>query len=1341
MKTRIYLFVILLIGFLFANHLHSQESPYVFRYIGVTDGLPDNYVKSVFPLPDGRIGIRTTVLLSLYDGSNYSNFPFNLRGEYPISYNHIIPEQYVDADKRLWMKERGALRVFDLTTEQYIYNVDSLLLQFGIKERIADVFIDSEKHYWFLTPASFVYMYDGETDTLELICRKDEFIEYYGGLLGVESHGKFSWMVHQKGVMRCYDHEKKRFVKQVDFLEGQLKPDDRVILKILDNGDFWVMWDRGVGYYDVFNKKWNQISNIQLGHYSWFTSMDVDKGGNAWVGTVLDGFYVIDMHNFSVNSIIDIPLLSGKTIRNGIHSIYCDKENNAVWIGLFNQGVCYYHPSMNKLTLCNKKLLRGAWGGEEIRCMLETFGGDILMGTAQGLYRYDPKSHSMDILYKEFNQKNCRVLYEDSKKRIWVGTYHDGLYCIEAGKVRAYAYPDTDYQNELDFSNIRAIIEDPSGRLWISIYGYGGVGQFNPETGEISLLSERFPELKKYKVVNALAIDKQSRLVVGSDNGLYIYDPAKDQIWIPEQDGQSNSIFNRGSIKYNQILKDHEGTLWFATQYGLNILTHDGKSYTLGKEEGFSSVILNVIEDQNHDIWISTLTSIYKIKVERGQDKYDFHVISYLSEAEIRQDDLFNFPSMVTRKNQLFFGLINGFITFSPENMIDNHYITSPLITSFRLFNVPVVSGEEYNGRVLFDKALSYSDKVLLDYDENFITLEFSGLNYSNPSQTSFRYQLEGFDKEWTESLFENGLGRAVYNNLPSGEYVFRVSAAGNDRVWGPESEFIIVIVAGFIYALNRRNHRKMVRMQQEEALKQKEELDQMKFRFFTNISHELRTPLTLIITPLDMMIRRISDEAVKKQLGTIYKNAQNLLSLVNQLLDFRKLEMKGEKLHLMNGDMEEFISSAYNNFVPMAVAKHLNFVSQTVHRPLYMFFDSDKVHKIVNNLLSNAFKFTSEGGTVNLILSTEEIEQRNYVRIEVSDTGIGISESDLPYIFNRFYQVGNQGDEKMGSGIGLHLVREYVNIHEGRTTVSSRMDRGSTFVVWLPMDLKPESGDIFEEATDEKPDDKEKEASGVLLSADDSRRKVLLVEDNKEFRTFLKEQLEDFYQIVEAADGEEGERCAIDENPDLIISDIMMPKVDGIELCRRIKTNMQTSHIPVILLTARTADDIKINSYEVGADSYMSKPFNFDMLMVRIEKLIEQQEKRKQEFRKNIEVNPSAITITSLDEQLIQKCLEYIEKNMDHPEYGVEELSRDLGMVRMSLYRKLQSITGNTPTDFIRSIRLKRAAQLLQGSQLPIVEIANRVGFSSSSYFAKCFKEMFGVLPKQYAEDYGKKD
>lgn len=1356
MRTQLYLPVLLLIGLLFPEHIRSQESPYIFRHIGVNEGLPDNYVKSVFPLPDGRIGIRSTVLLSLYDGTNCSDYLFNLRGEYPISYNHIIPEQYMDADKRLWMKERRGLRVFDLTTEQYIYNIDSLFQQFGLKEQVADMFVDAEERCWFLTAGSSIYMYDSEPGTLELVGRNDEFMEYYGGLLGVESNGKYSWMVHQKGIIRCYDQEKKRFVKQVDFLEGQLKPDDRIILKILGNGDFWLMWDRGIGYYDVFNKKWNPISSIRLGHYSWFTSMDVDKGGNAWVGTVNDGFYVIDMHNFSVHQSLDIPLLSGKFIRNGIQSIYCDPESDAVWMGLFNQGICYYHPSMNKFKLHNKKATGGTWHGDEIRCMLETSKGEILMGAVQGLYRYDPVTQRMDMYHQEFTQKNCRTLYEDSKKRIWVGTYHDGLYCIDNGKVRAYAYPDTDYQNEQDYSNIRVMIEDPAGRLWISIYG--GVGLLDPESGKITLLSEQFPELKKYKVANTLAIDNQSRLLVGSDNGLYIFDPEKNTVWTQEQPGQANSIFSRGSYKYNQILKDHEGTLWFATQYGLNILTRNNQSYILGKEDGFTSAILNVVEDKEHNIWVSTVTCIYKIKVERKTEGYEFHVISYLSEAEIRQDDLFSFPSLITHDNQMYFGLMSGFITFSPETLIDNQCLTRPLFTSFRLFNTPIASGEAYNGRVLFDKALGYSDKVELDYDENFITLEFSGLNFPNPSQTSFRYILKGFDKEWTESLFENGHGRVTYNNLPPGEYVFRVLAAGNDGVWGPEAEFTILIhppfwdtlaarifyallscflIFGVIYRLNRRNKRKMLRMQREEALKQKEELDQMKFRFFTNISHELRTPLTLIITPLDMMVRRMTDEKTKKQLTTIYKNAQSLLGLVNQLLDFRKLEMKGEKLHLMNGDMEEFVTSAYNNFTPMAVEKHLNFVNQTPHKALYMFFDRDKVHKIVNNLLSNAFKFTPEGGTVNLQLSIEQIEQRDYVRIEVSDTGIGISESDLPYIFDRFYQVGTSGDDKMGSGIGLHLVREYVNIHGGRVTVESRMDCGTVFVVWLPMDLKPDGMEDVSSEIDSGLNPDEVVLASPVGKKEDGRKKLLLVEDNKEFRTFLKEQLEDYYQIIEAGDGEEGAKCAIEENPDLIISDIMMPKVDGIELCRRIKTNVHTSHIPVILLTARTADDIKINSYEVGADSYMAKPFNFDMLMVRIEKLIEQQEKRKQEFRKSIEVNPSAITITSVDEQLIQKSLEYIEKNMDNPEYGVEELSRDLGMVRMSLYRKLQSITGNTPTDFIRSIRLKRAAQLLQGSRLPIVEIANQVGFSSPSYFSKCFREMFGMLPKQYAEEH----
>ncbi len=1347
MNTRIYLFAILL-SFLITNRIHSQETSYIFRHIGATEGLPDNYIGSVFSLPDGRMGIRT-ILLTMYDGANFTNFPFDFQKSYSILYNHITLEQYIDADKRLWMKERAGLRVFDLTTEQYIYNVDSLLHQLGFKEKLADIFIDSEKRYWFLTDSSSVYISKQGSKTIEQICRDDETKGYYGKLLGLESHGNHSWMVHQSGVIRCYNHEKKRFIEQFDFLKDQLKPDDRIILKILDNGDFWIMWDRGAGYYDVYKKKWNRISGIQLGQNSWLTTMDVDKGGNAWIGTVLDGVCVVDIHNFSVTQLRELPLISGKIIRNGIQNIYCDRESGAVWIGLYNQGLCYYHPSLNRMKLYNKKVLKGDWNGEEIRCMLETSTGEILMGTSQALYCYEPETKSLNKRYKEFTRKICRMLYEDSKKRIWVGTYHDGLYCIEHGKVRAYDYPDTDYQNELDFSNIRAMIEDKAGRLWISIYG--GVGLLDPASGEINLLCKQFPELKKHKVANTLAIDNQSRLLVGSDNGLYAYDPDRNQICTLEQEGKIKPTFNYGGIKCNQILKDYEGTIWFATQYGVHVLTKNGRSYTLGREEGLSKEILNIQEDKNHDIWISTVTSIYKIKVERNTDEYQFHVISCLSEAEVLQDDLFSFSSLMAG-NIMYLGLLNGFVTFSPEQMIDTHHLSRPLFTSFRLFNVPVFPGEEHNGRVLFDKALGYSEGVSLKYDENYVTFEFSGLNYLNSSQTSFRYQLDGFDKEWTETLFENGQGRITYNNLPPGEYVFRVSVAGNDRMWGPEAKFTLsirppfwdtlaarifyvilslLIVFGLVYVINRRNHQRMIRMQQEEAQRQKEELEQMKFRFFTNISHELRTPLTLIITPLDTIIRRLTDEALTKQLGSVYKNAQNLLTLVNQLLDFRKLEMKGEKLNLLNGDWVEFVRQACSSFQEIAEEKSISFQIDTNGiDELYMYFDRDKIYKVLNNLLSNAFKFTSEGGSIILEIEKLNEKERGYIQVKVTDTGIGISEADLPHVFERFYQAKKSMSNNIpGSGIGLHLIKEYVELHDGYVSVESVLGAGSTFCITIPADLHPEES-LAQHLPMEESGER---AMQVPVSPNKIKPLLLVVEDNKEFRIFLREQLSEWYHIIDAPDGEEGERLAVKQNPDLIISDIMMPNVDGIELCRRIKTNLQTSHIPVILLTARASDESKAMGYEAGADSYISKPFSVEVLLTRVRKLIEQQKKRQETFHKEIVVTPSNITITSLDEQLVQKALECVERNMDNMEYSVEELSADLAMSRVTLYRKLQGITGQTPRDFIRSIRLKRAAQLLRDTDFSVSEIADYVGFSTPRYFAKIFREAFGMIPSQY--------
>lgn len=1368
MKAHYTLFIVLL-SFLCSVKLNAEQSPYIFRHIGVANGLPDNYVKSVFGIPDGRLGVRTTVLLSLYDGNQFVSFPYNSRGRYPIAYNHAIPEQYIDGHNRLWMKERGGLRVFDLTTERYITRVDSLFKDFGLEGKITDMFIDSEQRYWFVTPKSSVYMYDEKKGTLEQICAKDEFIEYYGTLQNVESKGNCAWMIHEKGVIRCYDTELKRFVRQEDFLIGKMFSGDRAVIKLMDNGDYWLMWDWGVGYYNSQSRRWQEVFTIPRDNYSILTSICVDGEGNVCVGGVTKGMYRIMRHNLSVTQIKEIPLQTGGIIHNDIHSLFFDSRSGGLWMGLFSQGLCYYHPSMDNFPVYNKENTQGQWNNEDVCAFAEDEQGNILLGTFRGLHLYHPSTGKVTVPYKELDHQICWVLYKDSKLRIWVGTYQQNLHCIDKGRVKSYLFPSETYQQDPDFSNVRAIIEDKKGRIWVSVYG--GVGCLDVNTGKINLLVEKHPELKEYKTADALALDNDGRLIVGAYNGLYIYNQETDQVWIPERDDPSNRLFIHDSNKYNCILNDSRGVLWFGTQYALNIVTPDKQLYTLQEADGLpNATIQGIQEDNNHDIWISTINSICKIKVDKQGTDYNFHVVSFPTETGSQQDNLFDFHSLKARDGKIYFGRTNGFNVFSPENIFYDKFINYPVFTSLKLFNTTITPGMNYNGRVLLDKAVNYTRNIVLEYDENSITLDFSGVNFVNPLHTSFRYRLQGFDREWVEVFSNNGQGCAIYNNLPPGEYLFRVSAAGNDKVWGPESSFSIVIhppfwdtvfariiyfvlfcilLYGIIVYMNKKNHRKLVRMQHEEAERQKEELNQMKFRFFTNISHELRTPLTLILTPLDILKRKVTDESVSRQLNNIYRNAQELLNLVNQLLDFRKLEMKGEKLFLMNGDLEEFVTSIYNSFQPVAIEKHLEFTCQMSHQSLYMYFDRDKVHKIINNLLSNAFKFTSEGGRVTLSLSVEEKEGKRYAKISVSDTGVGISETELPYIFDRFYQVKNQEDEKLGSGIGLHLVREYVVLHRGEITVKSRPEQGTEFVVRLPMDLLPEEELLrMEEAhasekiqlfEKDRSSDEEggREDPALSSSNGDGRKKLLIVEDNKEFRTFLKEQLEEFYQVLEAADGEEGERYAIEQNPDLIISDIMMPKVDGIELCRRIKTNVQTSHIPVILLTARTADDIKINSYEVGADSYMSKPFNFDMLMVRIEKLIEQQEKRKQEFSKNIEVNPSSITITSVDEKLIQRALEYIEKNMDNTEYAVEELSRDLGMTRMNLYRKLQSITGNTPSDFIKSIRLKRAAQLLQGSQLTMVEVADRVGFSSASYFTKCFKDMFGVLPTQYAESH----
>ena len=757
--------------------------------------------------------------------------------------------------------------------------------------------------------------------------------------------------------------------------------------------------------------------------------------------------------------------------------------------------------------------------------------------------------------------------------------------------------------------------------------------------------------------------------------------------------------------------------------------------------------IASIQEDEDGVCWVATANGISRITPQQTSQGYKFQIVNFNTEDGLQNGKFHENSSIKTRDGKLYFGGHHGINTFHPKEIHYNQSSVKPIFSSFRLFNTPIKERETYNGHIIFDKPINKMEEIILQHDENFFTLEFTGLNYVNASRTFYRYTLENFDSGWIE-IQADGKGSATYTNLSPGKYRLVVYSANNDHIWGKEPATISIIIQPpfwattpayicylilsffAIYLIIRyyRKRQEKKRLEQE-ALKreqQKEELNQMKFRFFTNISHEFRTPLTLIMTPLGILIKQ-SEGTLKEKLKGIYTHANDLLMLINQLLDFRKLEMGGEHLRLSQSDITEFILYTASSFKELADSRSICFRILNECQELIVYFDHTKIQRILNNLYSNAFKFTPNGGTITTNIHQEEIEGRRYIQIIISDTGCGISEKDLRTIFDRFYQTSTSSDTT-GSGIGLHMVKEYVTLHGGKISVQSKESEGSTFTILIPLDLEKE-----EDATTLSEVSHQQEITTQEISQPKEMKTILIVEDNTDFRRFLIEWLSTDFHIIEACDGVDGEKMAINQSPDLIISDMMMPRRNGLEMCERIKKNIQTSHIPLILLTARTSDEARIESYEAGADSYISKPFNFDLLQARIKMLLEQQEKRKEKFHKEIKISPQEITITSIDEDFMKKALALVEENMENPEFSVNQLCTDLAMSRSQLYRKFESITGLTPNDFIRSIRLKRAAQLLCGSTYHISEISDRVGFNSIKYFNKYFKEEFNVTPTQY--------
>jgi signal transduction histidine kinase/DNA-binding response OmpR family regulator len=676
------------------------------------------------------------------------------------------------------------------------------------------------------------------------------------------------------------------------------------------------------------------------------------------------------------------------------------------------------------------------------------------------------------------------------------------------------------------------------------------------------------------------------------------------------------------------------------------------------------------------------------------------------------------------------------------------------ILTDFQLFNKSVRPLEKIDGQVILNKSVVEQPSIVLPSSKNVFSIEFAVLNFIQPENNACRYKLEGFNEQWL--VADNKSRKVTFTNLDAGEYVLRVTAANNDGTWNEEGAMLKIkvlppfwksntafvlyalVVIVFLFVIRRiiqvREKMKYAVEQEREQTLRARELDNLKTKFFTNVSHEFRTPLSLILSPLETMIMQTRDDDQRRYFELMRRNGKRLLNLVNQLLDFRKLEVSEIKLHPTQGDIIAFIRDTVSSFSDLSEKKDIRLHFSSPVTSQQTLFDHDKLEKILFNLLSNAFKFTLAHGEVSVSLNFLESDQAKFLEINVSDTGIGISAEKKERIFERFFQndlprtVLNQG-----SGIGLSITKEFVEIHGGTIHVESEPGKGSCFTVRLPLnEISQRSNHTALEVTVMEPKDGDATAEWTVSKG---KPVVLIVEDNDDFRFYLKDNLKREYRILEARSGEEGWNKILSHPPDIVVSDVMMPGVSGVELCLKLKAHEDLGHIPIILLTALAADSDRLEGIDSGADDYIIKPFNFQILESRIRNLISQRTHlQSTSIKRSGVIQVTELNITSLDEQFLQKIVEVVEKNVSNTEFNVEDLCRELGVSRSRFFKRVHMLTGKSPMEFIRNIRMQHAAQLLEKSQLSVSEIAYQVGFNNPRYFAKYFKEIYQVLPSEYA-------
>ena len=1345
---RLYIiFIVLFVSHLLAS---AQSS---FRLINTSQGLPDDEVKALFWTSDGRLGVRTSSSLSFFDGCTFHSVSPMGDEAYAADYVSALSTAYVDARQRVWIKELGKFLVFDLTKDAYVRDVKGLLASMGIRERVRDFFIDSAKNLWFVTASGKMLMVKAsELGEAETPCRQIKIRTK--GLRDVCNFKGNHWFLYSDGWVKGMNASMTKTISAEQVWQGEVPARD--FMQFAQNKhQLWLMWNHGVASYQP-SASANQQPSLSANHQSsvsvthhWqhryeneaaaLVALSIAEDGTAYASIRQAGLLTL-APNGKTSLLSEIHTLDGETLIDDIQGIACSRGN--LLLGLWSKGLCLYHPNMQQFAYFPFVAMGLKMNGYRIN---DLPNGLPLLSSDKGLFALDALNHQASPI--SMGGSDIIRSMMDSKGRFWAGTFRQGLFLREKGIVHHIMQGGIPAK-DINYDIVRGFLEDHAHRIWVNYHG--GIGWINEQSRRIVPLGNK--ALEKYKVVNDFKEDKLHRIWVAATQGLFVYSSATRRALFPKDlvKDEATQVKLNGPCK--ALLIDRQGWVWVGTLNGLFVINpKDKSSRFFGKAEGMPNEMINgMIEDRYGNVWVTTPNGLCRfLRLQDGEMK----LMVFDSQNKLGKT---NFGWMTVGHlagGNLFFGTPDGYYIVNPADVKEMKYTGHPIFTSLRVNNQEVSPGKEVDGRTILTSALSATEKLVLKHHENFITILFSGLNFDMPSHTYYKYRLKGMSDRWIEINPQDGVGRANFTNLAPGSYELEVYSAGFDKVWNEQPAtlkievqpplwatwwakliYLLFIIAILTWGYRWKMDQNRKRMEDEKY----KELEEMKYRFFTNISHEFRTLLTLIITPIGSILKRTTDSETRHQLNDVSRNAGDLLQLVNQLLDFRKMEMNGERLNLQSGNLNEFIQYTTMKFMPLAEQKNIRLTFEDKTEGLFMYFDKDKLGKVLTNLLSNAFKFTKAGGKVNVCLEKCILDSRRCAHIIVEDTGCGIPKEEQGHVFERFYRTEqDSSSQQIGSGIGLNMVYEYIQLHEGKVSLESEEGKGSRFIVDIPADLKRE---VQQEASEEN-----RIASPVMADVVDGavgvqtfrkiEKTVLVVEDNEDFSHFLSQELGRIYnKVLTAKDGIEGAMMAEAENPDIIVSDVMMPRMNGTDMCRRIKENIETSHIPIILLTAWSTDEGRAAGYKAGADAYIAKPFDMEVLLARISNLLEKQEKRQRDFSHSISLDPKTVTDSSPDEDFLKEVIACIEKNIDNSEYTIDSLSTDVVMSRMSLYRKMKSLTGQTPADFIRTVRLKTAAKLLKEEKCTVSEACYRTGFASPQNFAKHFKEMFGVLPSQYS-------